>query len=273
MKKLDLDVLKKDTSQPRTIELLREIELERERILRENVMSEDDTLLSLELNGFTFSVRRSNAFSALETYYEIFHKDNHFLHKDFIPKNSDVVVDFGANEGYYIARLKKFAHDCKIYAFEPNPHEFQLLKSNVENNHFQNVTLEQCAIFSHETELEFEFIPQIGTIGSLNIHIPQRKWLKEEFIQRIKIQAFSADQILEKYKLDHIHIMKIDVEGAELEILENFHAIDRVDKITVEYHSEEIRLELLNLMKHRHFNLVYTDMVPGDYYGDLYFTK
>ena len=62
-------------------------------------------------------------------------------------KKGDVVLDIGANIGYYtliFARL--VGEEGKVFAFEPDPENFALLKKNVEINGYHNVVLVQKAI-------------------------------------------------------------------------------------------------------------------------------
>lgn len=273
MKTLDYQRLIQEADTRETRLFVEGLPAERERIKAINQMSHDDSLITLAFQGLCFTVRKSNAFSAVETYCEIFHRDNHCLHPDFIPSNSDVIVDFGANQGFYVAKIKKIAPSAKVFAFEPNPWEYSLLEQNCRNNDFQNVILDYHAIYDRAVELTMEVIPQIGAIGSTDIHHPSRTWLKEEFIKKITVQAISADQALEKYKLDHVDIMKIDVEGAEWEILSQFQLIDRVQKLVIEWHSHALRAKVLSLLVGKGFRLVFEDAVQGDYYGEFYLCR
>lgn len=273
MKDMDFKRLSADAADAVTIGLLAEIERDRERVLRENRMSDDDTAFTLRFRERAITVRRSNAFSALETYAELFYKNNHFLHSEFVPRRSDVIVDFGANEGFYDLRCKELAPDCRIYAFEPNPWEYELLERNLEINRVAGVTIDRRAIYGYETELDFEVIPQIGPIGGIQLRTPARKWLREEFIRKIKVPAIPPDRVFADYRLDHVDILKIDVEGAELALLANFVGLDRVDRVVVEYHSPEGEKTLREIFAGRGFRHVFTDAEPGDYYGDLYFIR
>ena len=59
----------------------------------------------------------------------------------------DVFVDVGANIGYYTVIAAKIVGDQgHVYAFEPDPTSFAILKANVERNGLANVTLEQKAL-------------------------------------------------------------------------------------------------------------------------------
>ena len=61
----------------------------------------------------------------------------------------DVVVDLGANVGYYtILRGKLVGEIGRVYAFEPDPVGFEILRRNVRLNGLHNVVLEQKAVSS-----------------------------------------------------------------------------------------------------------------------------
>lgn len=71
--------------------------------------------------------------------------DNKVVRK--IVKKGDTVLDLGANIGYWTCLLADLVgKDGRVFAFEPSPYNFGLLKKNVELNGYKNVTLEQKAV-------------------------------------------------------------------------------------------------------------------------------
>jgi len=62
-------------------------------------------------------------------------------------KPGDVVIDVGANIGYYTLLFAKLVGpQGKVYAFEPHPDNFFLLKKNVDVNKYKNIIIEQKAV-------------------------------------------------------------------------------------------------------------------------------
>jgi len=62
-------------------------------------------------------------------------------------KENNIVVDVGANIGYYTCLFSKLVgKNGHVYSFEPDPTNYKLLKQNVEENNCRNVTLEQKAV-------------------------------------------------------------------------------------------------------------------------------
>ncbi len=62
-------------------------------------------------------------------------------------KEGDVVLDLGANIGYFtLIAAKCVGANGKVYAFEPDPTNFSFLKRSVEINNYKNVVCEQKAV-------------------------------------------------------------------------------------------------------------------------------
>ncbi len=70
-------------------------------------------------------------------------------------KEGDVVLDLGANIGYFtLIAAKLVGVNGKVYAFEPDPTNFSFLKRNVEINNYKNVVCEQKAVSNENGKLK-----------------------------------------------------------------------------------------------------------------------
>ncbi len=59
-------------------------------------------------------------------------------------KEGDIVIDVGANIGYYTLIFAQLVGKTgKVFAFEPEPKNFEILKKNIEINNYGNVTVEK----------------------------------------------------------------------------------------------------------------------------------
>lgn len=273
MKALDVDALMPLAGDQETRDQLHKIAGWRRYTMEHNAFIDDDTAFSLRLAGLDLHLVANSAFSSIEVFQEIFLKDNHFLSPEFIPRDGQTILDLGANQGYYLLRARTFAPACRALAFEPNPLMFDALTKNLGRNGAGDIPCVAAAIAGQDGEIDLEIVPQIGAIGGRNLRIPARAWLKEEFIRTVRVRGLALDTVFATWRLDRVDILKIDVEGMEGEILRNFHAFDRVERIVVEFHSGEGRQELTSLLQHHGFTLRLTDHEEGDYYGDLYFVR
>jgi FkbM family methyltransferase len=138
---------------------------------------------------------------------------------------SPYIIDCGANVGLSIIYFKKIFPECKILAFEPDPEIFELLKYNIEKFKFKNVSLEKKAVWNSNTVLKF------NSTGALGGHIKKEQ---SENGNLVDVQTIRLKNILEREQID---FLKIDVEGAEKEIIVDIaSSLKNVKRIFVEYH-------------------------------------
>jgi FkbM family methyltransferase len=253
---------------------LKEILAWRDQVLRTNSFARDDRHMTLNLSNYHITFRADSAFSAIEVYYEIFKENAHFQANGFFDKKAQVVLDIGANQGFYTLKIKETCRDCQVIAVEPNPAEYALLCVNLQRNMINNVHLENVAVAPVAGSLQMEIIPEIGAIGGQNVKIPQRRWIKDEFIKKLTVPALSLDDIISKYQIQRVDILKIDIEGLEFEVLGACTKLNKVDRIVVEYHSTKAKAQLIALLRQRKFNCVHHSPSPSNTYsGDLYFER
>lgn len=123
-----------------------------------------------------------------------------------IIKTGDVVLDIGANIGYYTLIFAKLVGEKgKVFAFEPGPSNFTLLKKNVEINGYQNVTSVQKAVSNKTGKIRLYLSHSITGHRIYDTH-DGRKF--------IEIEVVRLDDYFKNYK-GRIDFIKIDIEGAE----------------------------------------------------------
>jgi FkbM family methyltransferase len=138
-------------------------------------------------------------------------------------KNS-VILDIGGHLGQTVKIFSKIFKNSNIYSFEPNPIIFKTLeKLNSKNIHCLNF-----GVGSQVCESDF-FVSKFSETSSFNLPNPESKWniLKSkilglgstEMYKKIKIKVISVDFFVEQNKIPEIFLLKIDVEGSELEVL------------------------------------------------------
>jgi FkbM family methyltransferase len=123
------------------------------------------------------------------------------------------VVDMGANIGYYtLLAARRVGPHGRVYAFEPEPQNFKLLAENIRLNGYENVVAVQKAV-SNETGAAALFLSLRGS-GSHSL-LPSRDYGKET----IAIETVTLDEFFEKEGSPTIQVIKMDVEGWEIEAL------------------------------------------------------
>ena len=141
-----------------------------------------------------------------------------------------LIIDCGANLGMSLIYFKKKYPAAHIHAFEANPVVFNLLKTNVEQNHLSHITLHNLALYDEEKEISFFMNDNTKTlVGSV---LKERGGANE-----MKVQARKLSEYLKN--IDKVDVIKIDVEGAEINIVDDlFNAgmLAKSDQYLIEYH-------------------------------------
>ena len=147
-------------------------------------------------------------------------------------RRDPLIVDGGANVGLAIAFWQRLFPECRVLAFEPDPTIYSVLKRNVERSEFANVTLEEKALWSSSTSLEFL------SEGSNASRLAQSDDRATTRVQTVRLRDYLNQEI---------DFLKLDVEGAETEILKDCaDRLERVRNLFVEYHSFESQPQVLH---------------------------
>jgi len=128
-------------------------------------------------------------------------------------------VDVGANIGQTLIKIKSIDPDIHYIGFEPNPNCINYLEKLIQTNNYNNSKIVPVAISDKTavTELIFVNNSEIDSSASLikNFRSPSSG------TKTLQIPAFKFADI--EYLIpDKIGLLKIDVEGAELEVLSSF---------------------------------------------------
>ncbi|RXK62229.1 FkbM family methyltransferase [Lacibacter luteus] len=125
--------------------------------------------------------------------------------KDIEQLNPAVIVDAGANIGLAAVYFANLFPESKIYCIEPVTANFNLLKQNTSG--YGNIQHLQAAVWFKNELLQIEN-PE-GFSAGLTLNSSNKT---------TGIQGYSIDAIMDLLKIEHIDILKMDVEGAEKEI-------------------------------------------------------
>jgi len=134
------------------------------------------------------------------------------LIKKIIRKDS-IVIDIGANIGYFTLIFAKLVGpNGRVYAFEPDPTNFSILKKNIQINGYKNVILTQKAA-SDKNELIKLFLCKFSN----GMH---RIYESELCDDSIDIESTTLDEFFSSINFDQeISFIKIDTEGSEIKVL------------------------------------------------------
>ena len=138
--------------------------------------------------------------------------------------NENIVFwDIGSNYGFYPYLLSNKTSCNKIYCFEPNPKTFNLLSKTCSN--LQGVNCFNYGIGKSYSKLDFYYCDHRSDLGSFS---KNANYLN---VKKKKIEIKSIDFSLESIELPHI--IKIDVEGFEIEVLKGFKKLNKVKPVVI----------------------------------------
>jgi FkbM family methyltransferase len=152
-------------------------------------------------NGLEFEV--SSFPEELEAIGEYFHW--------YTPKPDDLIFDIGAYCGVTAYHLSKRVPEGKVYSFEPDPINFELLTRNVERHGLKNVTPLPFGICDR-TEKAAAFLSE-GTLGSRLERHSTRMTVGDTH----SVQTLSLADACARYGVPDL--AKVDIEGSEIEML------------------------------------------------------
>lgn len=151
-----------------------------------------------------------------------------------IPANG-VILDCGANIGISTLYFAKKYPQALVIALEPNRANFELCQKNTHG--FENVICLNAAIWTHSCELYLQN-PQDEDWA---FRYEDRQNVENTEIKKGEaVKAFSVAELVEKYQIKKINLMKIDIEGGEKELFagDSLEWIDAVDNFIIELHDE-----------------------------------
>jgi FkbM family methyltransferase len=140
-----------------------------------------------------------------------------------VPK---VIVDAGANVGFTSVFFANKYPQSKILAIEPAESNFQMLVKNAAS--YENITPIKAALWNRCGNIAITGL-QFGHCG---FRVSDASTNSQEMVPAVTVES-----ILDQYGIDFIDVVKIDIEGAEKEVLEGSAAwIDKVGAIAIETH-------------------------------------
>lgn len=165
--------------------------------------------------GFKYKGNLANSIDFAIFYYGAFEKPLLFFLSDTMTAIAPhgCFADIGANIGQHSLYMSRFA--CQVHAFEPYSAVSDRLLAQIRLNDLDNISVHQVGLSDSNTSLPF-FAPtgRNAAIGSFDASTT------EKGNRNIgKLQLVKGDDYFSTQNIDHIDLMKIDVEGFEKPVL------------------------------------------------------
>lgn len=173
-----------------------------------------------KINFLQFKFDVPDALSFIWQFKEIFVEEFYrFKPKSRVP----VIFDCGANIGTSCAFFKLIYPQSKIVAFEPNPKITEYLQKNIISNSLENIEVIDKAVWNDDQGIE---------LGMEDADASSIFYVKN----KVKVKSVRLKDYLEKEEV--VDMLKMDIEGAEIEVLKDCkESLTNVKNIFVEFHS------------------------------------
>ena len=173
--------------------------------------------------------------------------------------DAKTLIDIGSNKGQSILITKKFFPNILVYSFEPLEDQINLQKKIIGN---KNIFYHNLAIGNKDEISSIHVTNRKDSSSVLKpINIINSNYITKE-IQKVKIKKL--DSFKELMNIRRPSIMKIDVQGFELEVLEGSELVlNNIDYIIIEisysevYQNQKLQDKIINFLNSKNFNLVY----------------
>jgi FkbM family methyltransferase len=181
----------------------------------------------------------------------------------FNPATGNVVIDVGAHIGRYTMHGSKLVgRSGKVIAVEAHPGNFQLLKRNLQLNKSNNVIALNCAAYSQDKPHLRLFLAGEDRGNTIYNTLMESRDTTEKFVS---IPALKLDSIIQRAGIQahEINWIKVDVEGAEYEVLkgaQNILANSKDISVLIEVHNiqnNNLYSPIIDMLTKYKFSIIY----------------
>jgi FkbM family methyltransferase len=179
------------------------------------------------VDGLTITMRQNYADAM--TVADVF-LDNPYVRGLNLPREP-VIVDVGGFIGDFSVYAAKRLNARRVIVCEPSPRNWQLLRKNISNNHYDDRIV---AVNKAVTD---------GSDAMMNIDAPdEEQCMVSAYSQGegalTQVSGISLPELLRQHQVDQVDLLKLDCEGAEFAILESTpsEVFGRIRNVVFEYH-------------------------------------
>jgi FkbM family methyltransferase len=139
-----------------------------------------------------------------------------------------VIVDAGANIGMAALYFSIVYPQARIYCIEPDAANFKLLQKNLGSGQ-ERITLFEAALYDRD-----------GEVGLAMERWAYNSKIDEHGDCQVLVSAVTLDTILDRFQLEQIDLLKIDIEGAEDKLFSGETTwLSKVKMILIEVHTPD----------------------------------
>ncbi|MFN8546792.1 MAG: FkbM family methyltransferase [Candidatus Eisenbacteria bacterium] len=201
-----------------------------------------------------------------------------YLRHGITIEDGDTVLDVGGNIGLFSLFARQSARDVRLFVFEPNPHVAPITRANL-SAYAPDARLFAFGLAEADRDARFTFFPgfsllsglyadaaterevvrsflenqaRAGVEGAAGLAAAGSQFLEERFRgEEVPVRLRTLSSVLREEGIDRVHLLKVNVEKAELDVLRGIEERDwaRIDQAVVEVDVAENREPILALFR------------------------
>jgi len=162
----------------------------------------------------------------------------------------ELFVDVGANIGFYSLLLHR--NFKNVVAVEPHPRNMRVLRENLRCMGAKNITCVSKAV----SERDGNTVPLFSGSHDGTHSLLRRSTISSQ--DYLPVETITLSSLLKDF--ERVDLVKVDVEGAEWEVLEGaVQIIDKIESWVIELHDPRRKRDLEQFMKHKGFCFKWLD--------------
>lgn len=176
-------------------------------------------------------------------------------------KTPETIIDIGSNKGQFILLIEKIYPNKNIYSFEPIKEMIDKQKKFFAYKN--NIIFHNIALGSSTTLKEFLITTRMDSSSFLKIVSDKNKSKNYDIVENRNIQINTLDNLLINEKISHPVLIKIDVQGYELEVLRGANnLLKKTDYLLLEvsknemYQNQPIEKVIVEYLKNLNFDIL-----------------
>lgn len=176
-------------------------------------------------------------------------------------KTPETIIDIGSNKGQFILLIEKIYPNKNIYSFEPIKEMINKQKKFFAYKN--NIIFHNVALGSSTTLKEFLITTRMDSSSFLKIVSDKNKSKNYDIVENRNIQINTLDNLLINEKISHPVLIKIDVQGYELEVLRGANnLLKKTDYLLLEvsknemYQNQPIEKVIVEYLKNLNFDIL-----------------
>jgi len=142
-----------------------------------------------------------------------------------------LILDIGANQGFFTIYMKYNYPNSIIYAYEPMHMSHMVLQKNIDDNKFANVFAYNSGVFSKSGYYEMKHCVDGAGLGDTMIACEGNETFDSYGVGMLNIDK-------DMQELPKFDLIKIDAEGTEYDMIKNMNFWKNTDILIIEFHDD-----------------------------------